>query len=291
MSAKDEAEDILENIQPPLTLEDIDEKAKMVARVLTRNRIGFYALGMGVGAVTGYFIAKRHMETKYSKIADEEIEEMREHYQAKTRAFEAKKAKLPVEEIVKERGYSSEPENVSPPMAIQPPNLVMADDEDEIDTPENRQEVIDSLEEKPEVRNIFTEAQVNHEWNWHEERRNRSPDIPYVIHIDEREEMDFQVETLTYYEGDDVLCNQRDEIIDPDFERDNLIGEKNLERFGHGSNDPAIVYVRNDKLELIYEICRSPHKFAEEVHGFHHDSGYGGNLERMRSREHNEQED
>lgn len=283
VTGKEEAKDILDNIQPPLTLEDIEEKTRQVARTLTRNRIGFYALGMGVGALTGYWVTKRLLKTKYSKIADEEIEEMRRHYKEKEKALEARAAKRPVEEIVKDRGYASsdDEEDTPPPMAVRPPVVVKPA------TPEPN---VPRPFPQAEERNVFQEAQVEHEWDYQRELRRRSPDIPYVIHIDEREEMDgYDSVTLTYYEGDDVLCNERDEIVDPD-ERNNVVGDGNLERFGHGSNDPVIVYIRNDRLEIIYEVIRSPHRFAEEVHGFRH-YGYGKNLERMRARERDEQEE
>ena len=83
-------------------------------------------------------------------------------------------------------------------------------------------------EDEPEPQNIFEEAQVTHEWDWHEERKKRSPDIPYVIHADERfETEEYSDVTLTYYDGDDVLCNDRDEIVDPS-DIDRLVGERNL---------------------------------------------------------------
>ena len=292
MSAKDEAEDILDNIQPPLTLEDIDEKAEMVARALTRNRIGFYALGMGVGAITGYFIAKRRLQTKYSQIADDEIAEMREHYQAKARALDAEAAKRPVNEIVKERGYSSSEgaPDEAPPMAVPPPvqppvTVVETEDEDGGEPPNY------DPERSENTRNLFQEAEVTHEWDWHEERKKRSPDRPYVIHYDERfDTEEYSDMTLTYYEIDDVICNERDEIIDPG-DIDRLLGKPNLNRFGHGSNDASIVYIRNDTLQITYEVVRSPNSYAEEVHGFSHDDAYRGNLERMRTRERDEQDE
>lgn len=290
VSGKEEAVDILDNIQPPLTLEDIDEKTRQLAQVLTKNRIGFYALGMGVGALTGYFVARRMLKTKYSKIADKEIAEMREHYRAKGIALEAEAAKGDLDDIVTERGYTpDEPENEKPPMVVRPATV------QPYDTPRPRPPV--PMTEKrteappePENKNIFEEAEVTHEWDWHAERRSRSPDIPYVIHVDEKHDMDYQTVTLTYYTVDDVLCDHRDDIIDPD-ERDNVIGEGNLDRFGHGSGDASIVYIRNDKLELVYEVVKSPNSFAEEVHGFTHYSGSYKNLERMRARERDEQED
>lgn len=246
---------------------------------------GAFLVGAGVGGGFAYIFTKRRLETKYSQLADAEIAEMREHYQAKARAMESEAAKRPVEDIVKERGYSSPAaEPVSPPMAVQPP-APLVEEEKQSETPE------------PEVRNIFKERDaqeaevppVEHEWNYHEELRRRSPDEPYVIHYDERDEMDYQVVTLTYYDGDDVMCDERDTVIDEE-ERNRLVGESNLNRFGHGSNDPSVVYVRNDKLELVYEVVKSPNNYAEEVHGFSHDS-YSRNLERMRTRERDDAEE
>jgi hypothetical protein len=58
---------------------------------------------------------------------------------------------------------------------------------------------------------------------------------------------------------------QKDEVID---EQDELIGLANLSRFGHGSGDPNIVYVRNEEKKLDIEIVHSDRKYAVEVHGF-----------------------
>lgn len=273
-------------------LNEVQVVADDLRRSIMANRVGFYALGMGVGALTGYFVAKRLLQTKYSQIADDEIADMRRHYRAKERALESEAAKRPIEDIVAERGYSSpEAKTTAPPMAVPPPSDVV-ENADEVDTPENRQKVVDDLEDAEErVKNVF-EEHGDFKWDWHKERRGRSPDIPYVIHIDEREELDgYEIMTLTYYEGDDVLCDERDNIFDPDHERDQKVGDKNLSRFGHGSNDPSVVYVRNDELMLIFEVVKSPNHFAEEVHGFSHDDSFRGNLERMRSRERDDQEE
>lgn len=301
MSASEKAAETAVNIVADAAEEVADQAVNFAefTRQMSKTRIQFYLLGMAVGATTGALIAWKvaysRAETKYSKIADEEIAEMRQHYLEKGKALEAEAAKRPVEEIVKERGYSSPPTsppvgNTPPPMVVKPPtpapeSVIRSEDEVAGEPPDDES---DPLEE---TKNIFQEAEITHEWDWHAERRNRSPDAPYVIHYDEREEMEgYSEETLTYYEGDDVLCNERDEIIDPDFQREQLVGEKNLERFGHGSNDAAVVYIRNDKVEMVYEVVRSPNNYAEEVHGFHH-SGYGKNLERMRARERDEQEE
>jgi hypothetical protein len=183
-------------------------------------------------------------------------------------------------------------------MAVQPPGRVIeAEDEraGEPDDDDDSEMAADDVEgpqgvrqppSEPPIRNIFRDRDGEYEdvWDYHEERKHRSPDVPYVIHYDERHEMDYQDVTLTYYEVDDVLCDERDTVVDPD-DRNRLIGE------GHGSNDAAIVYIRNDQLEIMYEVIKSPNSFAEEVHGFSHEGYDRGNLERMRARERDDPED
>lgn len=223
---------------------------------------GGIAFGLAAGAAGGYFIAQRLLETKYNKIAETEIAEMREHYKNKEVARENTAAKEDLEDIIREKGYS-----VATPMAVTPPAAVVeaaANAAEEAEVPKIVKEV------KPiEVRNVFAEARVIDTWQHHKELAKRSPVRPYVIHYDEREERPYEEGTLTYYDADDVLCDEHDEVIGKD-DRDQIIGEANLNKFGHGSNDASIVYIRNDRLETQYEVVRSPNSYAEEVHGFEH---------------------
>jgi hypothetical protein len=74
--------------------------------------------------------------------------------------------------------------------------------------------------------------------------------------------------SLTYFAGDDVLVDERDQVMR---DIDATVGLENLQKFGHGSNDPLVVYVRNPRLEVDYEISKSDGTFATEVHGFQDD--------------------
>lgn len=239
--------------------------------------IGASLVGAGLGAVLGFFFSKKRLETKYQQICEQEIAEMREHYNAKKRSLDAQAqkysldlettaAKHEVTDIIQDNEYSPPATSSQPPMAIQPP-----------------QAVVDAAveEAEPEVRNIFREDYVDDNWDYNKEKAKRSPVRPYVIHYDEREDKPYIEVTYTYYEGDDVICDERDEVVD---ERERLIGVQNLDRFGHGSNDSKVVYIRNDKLELQFEIIKSPNSYSEEVAGITH-SGGSQNLERMRRRE------
>lgn len=280
----------------PETVEEVVEE--LVDEVSTRSpalAIGAFLIGAGIGGGLAFIFTKRKLETKYSRMADDEIAEMREHYQAKGRALEAQAGKTDLSTIIAEKGYApSEPEtSSSPPMAVQPPKSVTeTETADDSAMAENDVEGPQGVKAKGEVavRNIFKDREqaVIPEWDRHTELRRRSPDRPYVVHYDERHEMEGYSEvSYTYYAADDVLCNERDEVIDP-AQRDDLVGEANLERFGHGNPDPMIVFVRNDNLEIMYEIIKSPNSFAEEVHGFTHEGWDRRNLERMRRRERDE---
>jgi len=119
------------------------------------------------------------------------------------------------------------------------------------------------------TKNVFTDsAYVPTEFNYEEELLRRDPDRPYVVTEDEFMEAapQFEQTSFTYYAGDAVLANMRDETVDGNW--DDIIGNDNLMRFGHGSNDENIVYIRNVALELDIEVTRSPGKFSKEVHDF-----------------------
>lgn len=264
------------------------EGAEKAIRSLSSIKVQFGLLGAACGATVGALIAFKvaysKAETKYNQFADDEIETMRRHYQAKMVALEATAAKEDLEDIVAEKGYAST--DASPPMAVTPPTGVVEAAKEAL----QEQPPAAKVSKEPESRNIFKDAEaqdveIHAEWDYHAEKTRRSPDIPYVIHYDERGEFaDYTDMTLTYYEADDVLCNERDEIVPPE-EREKLVGERNLERFGHGSNDANIVFIRNDSTELEIEVIKSPNSYAEEVHGFTHSANDRSNLERMRARE------
>lgn len=292
----DTAEKITEVVAE--TAEFVSEQAAdfaEFARVLNKVKIQFGLLGVAIGTAGGaaaFVLAYRKAERKYSKIADSEIEVMREHYQIKGKALEAQVGKRDLANLVTERGYTTETIEVTttPPMSVHPPTSLTTasnDDsamaEDEIEGPEGVK-AIDA--QSPIIQNIFRETKMTHEWDIHEERRRRNPTEPYVIHNDERYEMDgYNSVSLTYYAEDDVLCDDVGDGAIADEQRESLVGEANLERFGHGSGDANIVFVRNDSLEIVYEIVKSPNSYAQEVHGLSHEGYDRKSLMRMRARE------
>lgn len=109
------------------------------------------------------------------------------------------------------------------------------------------------------------EASTEDEWKIRNDE-NRANGRPYVISAEEFAENDgnYAEATLTYYEGDTVLADEQERDV-PDINE--TVGTENLSCFGILSNDPNVVYVRNDKLNLLFEIVWSGGKYRELVLG------------------------
>ena len=112
------------------------------------------------------------------------------------------------------------------------------------------------------ARNVFTDAVEAFDID--EEVKTRTPDAPYILEHDEFFNSEWTSATLTYYEEDDVLLDPNDEIID---DVDRLVGEANLRRFGFGSRDNNVLYVRNENEERDFEIIKVQGSYSTEVFG------------------------
>lgn len=242
---------------------------EQVVQAIDKFRIAYVGLGVAIGGVIGgllaYKLAYTRAEAKYNEIAAQEVADMRDHFNAKIVAREAEGDKPSLADLVRENGYGDGEEPLAdsaPPMAVSAPDSVV----------EAAREAAGERSEdprgEPEVQNVFKQTQVDYAWDEHAERRKRSPNRPYVIHVDARDDHDaYEDVTYTYYEKDDVLTNEREEIMNAE-DREQVVGEANLERFGHGSDNNDLVYVRNPKLEMDIEIIKSNGSYSEEVHGF-----------------------
>lgn len=111
------------------------------------------------------------------------------------------------------------------------------------------------------IRNVFDMPEDEWDYKTEIERRDRSR--PYIIHVDEYvgDEMNFDQSTLTWYEGDSILCDSHDVPI---YSPEAIVGEL---RFGHGSGDPNSVYIRNEQMQSEYEILRYTGAYQEIVLG------------------------
>lgn len=224
-----------------------------------------------------YFLSKRTFKAKYERIAEAEIAEAKRFYGVLHK--KDNKFSDPVEALkqrTEDLGYA----------AKHSPEPAKDEEVPEVAEPTTRliKEAQVRAVSVDETRNVFEDAMPSDDtFNYEEEIRLRTETEPYIISYDEyfQGEKDYQQTTLTYFAGDDVLTDDRDQPID---ESDKAVGDENLRRFGHGSKDNNIVYIRNDRLEIDFEVCRSQGKYTEEILGFikHTDRPGSGKVRKFR---------
>lgn len=270
------------------------EQLKMVMRTKKFAVAVASATSLAAGFTAGHFWTKKLLADEYARLAQEEIETAKEYYQVRNKTGEYSDPS----EVAKKRGYSDDPvedvtvqENSESSMSPAPAQLKPGEDMEAFE-----QRIIDEAaehvrklkyhtaspedispkdQEKVEVaesikKNIFDNTSPveddEDEFDIEFESSNRVADRPYILSHDEffENEKDYSQNSLTYFEGDDVLTDEQDTPI-----RDvhGTIGADNL-RFGYGSKDKNIVYIRNDRLSADFEVCRSFGTFTEEVLGF-----------------------
>lgn len=220
---------------------------------------GGIAGGLLLGSAVTYMITKKRLEAKYEETLGEEIAKAKAHYNEIGKDRLRVTTVEPVEETA-ERALTS----------YQGREVPLTMDENADDPLPEEVEVEVDVTVRPN--NVFTANQADVEWDQDREENIRLEQIdkPYVISVREYSESDYRNSSLAYFAEDGVLIDEREQPI-PDI--DAVINEANLERFGHGSNDRRIVYVRNDKLEMDFEVVRSEGSYAKEVLGLQHEEG------------------
>jgi hypothetical protein len=245
----------------------VEEALDAIEAVQTKNyTMRYVGLALIVGSTAAfvtYRIVKKRLKEEYAEIARQEIEEARAYY--------SRNAKPASPAELAERYADEKKEDEAAPADVELAEVRRLSASYRSDDIE---EARATLEEKPEEpvapvnQNVFEMADPGtDEFDYEEEERKRSEDEPYILSHDEfmASEKDYQQVQFTYYEGDDVLCDEKDQVVE---DEDAVVGAANLLQFGHGSKDRNIVYIRNDRLQLEFEVVKSDGKYAEQVLGF-----------------------
>lgn len=272
-------------------IEDRLDEIENVVEVVRNNPaalavVGF--AGVSIGAVAGYFVARHKLKKFYEDLATMEIQEAKEFYSGVFKTDEDGAVMTPQEVLAQRhgpdaidairvyRGQEGDEEAIlerAQARAIEQAELhsisldtepgphggtiEVVHSEDVVATPDET-----VLTERTETRNVFVDPNFDYE----EELKHRTADRPYVITHDEFFSGDVNNDTseLTYFEEDDTLVNEQERPMD---DKEGTVGEDNLIRFGHGSKDKNIVYVRNEKLGTDYSITRSTGSYVDQVLG------------------------
>lgn len=239
--------------------------AKLVLIAKDKNlQIGVAAaLSAAAGGAAGYVFAKKKLRTHYENIAMREIEEAKNFYGSLHKKDEDSS---PEKVLAKLHGPGAAE-------AVQAHRVYLGQADAPVATEEElmvevEEEVVEEAAPLTIVNNIFIEDE--REFDYEKEASLRTETEPYIITEDEylQSETGYEQSALTYYEGDGVLADDED-IPVPD--SDALIGDDHLARFGHGSRSENVVFVRNDRIEMEFEVERSFGSFTEEVAGFNDD--------------------
>lgn len=209
-----------------------------------KNKI-INVLMFAAGAAVGSAVTWKVVKTKYEKIAQEEIDSVKEAF-----------AEYFVNEgDTCEEEASEEDEDERPSSSSRQINWEDYEDLDEDDTAEEDEYQADEADREEYAR--LTSYYTNEEGG----AENMDKPIgraPYVIDPDEFASRDnWKTVSLTYY-ADDILEDEKYNIIN---NRDELIGPKALTTFGEYEEDS--VFVRNERLRTDFEILKDYRTYDE----------------------------
>jgi hypothetical protein len=198
-------------------------------------------VSFGVGAAVGYFIAARHVKA---------LEDMLDDFVEGVTG--EKKVEEDLQTLFDEEGHGRDGWTTSRVIEEEVEVVVLEEDTD-----------IEVADFRAVNRSVFPVATPD--WDYEIEIASRTSEAPYIIHKDEffaTEAEGYSQCTLTYYKGDDVLLDDHDV---PLYDAKKIVGENLI--FGKGSEDPSIVYIRNDRLEAEYEVILDTGYYMVEVLG------------------------
>lgn len=212
------------------------------------------------GAGSTYLFVSHRLEQKYSDEMKKEIKNAEDYY---SRLFKRGEYEDPVELEATSTRLEEDAEKAYNEYA----GRVSSVPEDE------PAETEEDLEESRVV-NIFDSPGIPDPSIWAEDRENQRP---YIIDHDEymSGDSDYSQSTLTFFVEDGVLVDEKDmPVADNSRDLDKFVGEDNMTRFGHGSGDPNVVYIRNDVLEADYEVIKSARSYSQDVLGLKHSADH-----------------
>ena len=212
------------------------------------------------GGVLGYLIGKRRATTEEEltetssfvyETLDEEDQTVTYEVTELSDVFDSEDEQPPTIEIPS----SEEDEDISEPSNERTIEWMGPDPRDDPPQPE----------EYVDISNVFDVA-GDDDWDPEEELAKRDKDEPYIITADEflSNDTGFVQTTLTYYSKDRVVTDDEDT---PLYNYHAVLGSDNL-KFGHGSGNQDIVYIRNVKRRGEYEVIEFDGHYAQEKLGF-----------------------
>lgn len=207
----------------------------------TARSFVYLTTGLVLGGATGYLVTKKLLDAKFETELHIQIQDVKDHYK-----------------LVRKEGEFASPLTVKSSKEAEVDYNNVLEGLEYIDVEEGETETVVEVVEEDE--------------DDEEEVVVRNPNEPYIISIKEfmQDRDEYDKVTVSYFEDDDVLCDEREEVI-PNVEA--TVGSDALTKFGELSEDSKIVYVRNERIKTDFEVLRDPGSYSEIVLGFKEESG------------------
>ena len=194
-----------------------------------------FVTGLVIGSVVTYVVVK----DKFEKIAQEEIDSVKEVFGRKVEKEADKKVeKIAKKEVEKIRKEYNEYNNLTKNYTSYSKNKT--------------EESIKDVEYEEVCENDKDGVELD------EIERASDYDKPYIIEPQEFGALDGYSLITLYHYSDNVLADDCDELVE---DLDDVVGEDYASHFGEYEDD--CVYVRNDRLKADYEICRDLRKYSD----------------------------
>ena len=221
--------------------------------MITRNQLKVllaFGVGSGLGSLVAYRMAKKSFESELEKeIADVKANYRllrKEDYETPTEFLEKKRPEILRDEALASMEINSIIEHAKL-------NAELAEEASRYNAFERG--------DIPDKELLPSDA---NETLYENLKAMRTDDAPFLISVAEyfddcRENTKL---SITYFAGDNIICYEDDSVmLDPE----ESFGIINLSRFGVASDSEHIVYVRNPRTSVDYEIVRDDGKYADMI--------------------------
>ena len=275
--SKETAIDILEETVDTIenTLDIIENRGEDAIRAFPSEgliRAGLFLGGLGIGFGVTYFVISKKIEKKYNELYEAESAEMREKLKV---VPDAPEKQTSPSEFVRQNYVDDKEALYSPPVEDFDERTVDVSMSTDGGVTVSIEDITE--EELAGVRdngsgdrhNIWDNPGTIVDFDYDVETLTRTKERPYVISFEEFEEgrVGFDNGDFTFFAKDATLVDSRQEPID---DTENAVGDENLAKFGYGSKDRNVVYIRNERLEMDFTVIRSDGAYTEEVLGLRH---------------------
>ena len=223
------------------------------------NKTLFNAILFTTGAAIGSLVTWKVVKTKYERISQEEIDSVKEEY-GRLRDMMKKEIDACRKVINSNQNESNDDEDADPD---EEQNDDEYPDDGDRDFTEHEKEMIDYYKISSKYRGPDNNSNKDNENIEKGEKgiEEEAPYIngPYVITPEEfGSEPGYNAQSLDYF-ADGVLADSWGVELDID----ETIGDDTIDHFGEYVDD--VVYVRNERTGLEYEVTRDPRTYEEAV--------------------------